>query len=595
MLDTITTGRRLSAIAAACLIGIALPATATLAKEKTKTKPAATSELEVDYSISIPSIDAVDSSMSDAVLTDVFSGNLTAHAQELADLDASSISVPQIVVSVTSQSGDDANDATITFTDIVLEDVVDGKAGAVSISGISLVADEASFDFGALSAANLDIGGILGIYGLVDSTQTELEVVYTDFVSEGGTLEAEDVSCTIGGVSGAEFKARPLRTSFGEMFAIAQAMEDDPDTVDPALMGKFLKMYADILTAFETSEVTFDGMSCEGVTEEGQDLSFALAGMSMGGMSPGVYPAISMDGFSMEIDGDGSMGLDNFTIKPMDLTTAIATLEGAPEEVDEAWLEANARALIPAMEGISLSGFNIDIPDPENPEARIAAAIGAFDLSLASYLNGIPTDLDISAASIQAEIPADSSDETLTQLRDLGITDIDAGFRLAAAWDADTDSIMLEEASISGVDLATVLLAGTITNATENLFSLDTNTALAAGMGLAVKSLDLNVTDAGLSDIILAMIAADQNTDPASIRPVFAGLAQGTVISLMAGAADAAKLGEAVNAFVAGKARTLVIGIDAKEDPGLSMVDFMAAEEDPASLIGKVNVSAEAK
>ncbi|MNT77084.1 hypothetical protein D3C72_2161600 [compost metagenome] len=79
------------------------------------------------------------------------------------------------------------------------------------------------------------------------------------------------------------------------------------------------------------------------------------------------------------------------------------------------------------------------------------------------------------------------------------------------------------------------------------------------------------------------------------MRPVFAGLAQGTVISLMAGAADAAKLGEAINSFVSGKAKTLVIGIEAKTDPGLGMMDFMAAEEDPTALIGKVNISAEAK
>ena len=30
-------------------------------------------------------------------------------------------------------------------------------------------------------------------------------------------------------------------------------------------------------------------------------------------------------------------------------------------------------------------------------------------------------------------------------------------------------------------------------------------------------------------------------------------------------------------------------------EPGLAMMDFMAAEDDPASLLGKVNISAEAK
>jgi hypothetical protein len=114
-------------------------------------------------------------------------------------------------------------------------------------------------------------------------------------------------------------------------------------------------------------------------------------------------------------------------------------------------------------------------------------------------------------------------------------------------------------------------------------------------MGVAIKALKLDVTDAGLSDIVLAVAAADQGADPATLRPVFAGLAEGTIIGMMAGVADAAKLGAAINQFVSGKAKSLNIGIEAKEDPGLSMVDFMTAEDDPASLIGKVNISASAK
>ncbi|MBJ3784071.1 hypothetical protein [Devosia sediminis] len=590
--------RHLSAIATLCLLGTALPATAVIAKEKTK--PAATSSTaatpEFEYSISIPTIDAVDSSLSNEVLTEILSGNIVDHAASLAELDATSISVPEIIVSVSSETADGPQEATVTFSDLVLDNVVDGKAAGVSLGSINLAADDAAVDFGAMSASNLDIGGLLGVYGLVDhGGQTELEVIYTDLVSEGGSMEAEDVSCTIGGVTGAEFKARPLKTSFGEMMAIAQAVEDDPEMTDPALTGRFLKMYADILTAFETSEVAFDGFACDGVDEDGRAMTFAVEAMTMGAMSPGVYPAISMDGFTVDVEDDGFVTLENFTIKPMDLTSTIATLETAPDEVDEAWFEANARALLPEMEGISLTGLDIDVPDPDAPDSRLQAKVGAFDLTLTEYLSGIPTDFDVSAANIQAEIPADSGDETFEQLLALGITDIDAGFRMAAAWDEATSTIAVEEVSMTGVDLATVMLAGTITNATEDLFALDMDTALVAGMGLAVRDLDLNVTDAGLSDIIIAMVAAEQGADPASLRPVFAGLAQGTVISMMAGAADAAKLGEAINAFVSGNAKTLAIGIEAKTEPGLTMEDFMAAEQDPTSLLGKVNVSAEAK
>lgn len=593
----LTPRSRLPALATACLLSVALPTTVGLAKEKVKsggeTAPAA---LEVDYSVTIPTVDAVGSNIDDAILTQILSGKIAENAENLAALDATSITVPEITVNVTSQSNGEAKDATLTFTDLLLQDVVDGKAASISLGGVDLTADNATFAFGAMSAANLDIAGILGVYGLVDATdQTQLTTIYTDLVSEGGTLESDEVTCSFGGVTGAEFKARPLQTSFAEIMAIGQAMEDEGDEVDPATMGRFLKMYADVLTAFETSDVNFEGLDCNGLDDEGRPMTFSVAGITMGGMTPGVYPSIVMDGLAIEVEGDGMMSLDNFTFKPMDLSTTIATMESAPEMVDEAWLEQNARALIPAMEGLSFAGLDIDIPDPDNDDARIKAKVGEFDLSLASYLNGIPTDIDLSAAQIQAAIPSDNGDETFEQLRALGITDIDAGFRFAAAWDQATETVAIEEVSVSGVDLASVVLAGTIANATEAMFSLDMDQSMMAGMALAVRDLDLTVTDAGLSDIILAVVAAEQGADPATLRPVFAGLAQGTVISMMAGAADAAKLGDAINQFVSGNAKTLMIGIEAKTEPGLTMMDFMEAEEDPTSLLGKVNINAEAK
>ncbi|MBB4051387.1 hypothetical protein GGR20_001023 [Devosia subaequoris] len=587
---------RLPAIATACLLSAALPTTVGMAKDKVKSGGDSPAALEMDYSVSIPTVDANGSNLDNAVITEILRGNIAENADALANLDATSIAVPEITLSVSSQSNDQTHDATVTLTDLLLENVVDGKAAGISLAGVTVVADDANFAFGAMSAANLDIAGILGIYGLVDiADRTGLETIYTDLVSEGGTLESEDVSCSFGGVTGAEFKARPLNTPLVEMMAVGQAMEDQGDDVDPATMGRFLKIYADILTAFETSEVSFEGFDCSGVDEDGRPMTFSVAGMTMGGMSPGIYPSLAMDGLDIVVEGDGSFSLDNLTIKPMDLTSTIAALEGAPAEVDEAWLEENARALIPAMEGLSLSGLDIDIPEPDTEGARIQAKLGAFDVSLARYVNGIPTDLDVSATNLQAAIPEGTGEDGLEQMLALGITDVDVGFRVAAAWDADSQTVAIEEMSLTGADLATVLIAGTLANATEDLFALDMSAAMAASMAVAVKNLDLTVTDAGLSDVILAVVAAEQGADPATLRPVFAGLAQGSVIGMMAGAADAAKLGEAINSFVAGNAKTLMIGLEAKSAPGLGMMDFMQAEEDPTSLIGKVNISAEAK
>ena len=595
-----TSRQRLGILATACLLSVALPTGSAWAqKSKTKDAPAAQTGVASasDISVEIPTIDAVDSNVDEATLRAIFSGSVVDNAGALAGLTATSITIPEITLLATTTIEGEVNEATVTFSDLVLSDVADGTAASVSLAGMSLDAgDNGSADFGALTASSFNIGGVLGLYGLVDvAGQTELETIYTDFSFEGGTFEAPEVSCTMGTMTAAEFKARPLNYSFGEIMALAESLEAQEDDPSPELIGAALRMYVDLFTAFESSPAEFGGFDCSGVDDEGRPLTFSIAGMSMGGMRPGLYPAISMDGLDVEVEGDGSIQVGNITIKEMDLSAPIAAIQGAPDAIDEAWFTANARALIPAFAGFSFSDVAVDVPDPEADGERIKASIGAFDLSLAEYLNGIPTDILTTASNIFIELPEDSEDEQLQQLLALGVTSIDAGFTIDASWNEADNTIAVDEVSVTGADLATVKLAGTIANATEALFGIDENEMLAAAMGVAISQLKLDVTDEGLSDIILTSVAAEQGSDPATMRPVFAGLAEGTVVGLLAGAAEAQKVGAALNAFVSGKAKYLTIEMTAKEPPGLGLADFMAAESDPTVLIGKVTIDASAK
>lgn len=599
MLFSTTVRRRLGILATAGLLSVALPAGAAWAqKTKTKSQPATeTTAVASSFNVEIPSIDAVDSNVDDDTLRAIFSGALAENADALAGLTATSITIPEIVLATTTTIDGKTSQATVVFSDLELSDITDGIAASVTLSGMTVDAgDDGAADFGVLSAARFNIGGVLGLYGLVDGGgQTELETIYTDFRFDGGTFEAPDVSCTMGAMTAAEFKARPLNYSFTEIMALAESLEAQEDDPSPETVGAALRMYVDLFTAFETSPAEFEGFECSGVDDEDRPLSFTVAGMSMGGMSPGIYPSIAMDGLDITVEGDGTVQVGNITIKEMDFSGPIAAIQGAPDAIDEAWFMANARALIPAFGGFSFSDVLVDVPDPENEDSRISASIGAFDLTLGAYYNGIPTDLLTTASNIVIDLPDDSDDEQIRQLIDLGVTNIDAGFTIDASWNEADNTIAVDEVSIAGANLATIALAGTITNATDALFSVDENQALAAAMSVAISHLKLDITDSGLADIILARVAADQGSDPATMRPVFAGLAEGTVIGLLAGAAEAQKVGAALNAFVSGKAKYLTIEMTAKEEPGLGMLDFIAAESDPTSLIGKVTIDATAK
>ena len=601
MLISTTSRRRLGALATACLLSVALPTTAAWAqKSKTKEAPAAeTSAVAAtsEFAVDIPTIEAVDSNVDDETLRAIFAGNVADNAEALAGLTATSITIPAITLDATTTIEGETTSATVTFSDLVLSDVADGVAGSVSLAGMTFDGGEdGSGEFGAVTASNLDIGGMLGMYGLVDAgDQTELETIYTDFSFEGGTLTSPEVDCTIGAMTVAEFKARPLNYSFAEIMALGEAMEDQADSPSPETMGSALRMYVDFLTAFESSPAEFGGFDCSGIDDEGVPVSIQVAGMTMGGMSPGIYPAISFEGMEISVEGDGSVSIGKASFKEMDLSGPIAAIQGAPAAMDEAWFTANARSLVPAFAGFSFGDVAVDVPDPDNEGARITASVGAFDLTLGEYLNGIPTDVLTTASNIVVDLPANSSDPQLQQLLALGVTSVDAGFTIDASWNEAENTIALDEVSVTGANLATVVLAGTIANATEALFAIDENEMMAAAMGVAIANLKLDVTDAGLSDIILASVAAEQGSDAATMRPVFAGLAEGTIVGLLAGAAEAQKVGGAISMFVSGKAKQLTIELTAKEAPGLGMMDFMAAESDPTVLIGKVTIDATAK
>lgn len=596
-----STRQRLAFLATACLMSVALPAGPAWA-QKTKTKPAQDAQateisIESEIDVDIPTIEAVDSNVDEATLRDIFSGNLINNADALAGLTATSITIPEIVLSSSTTVEGATHDTTVTFSDLILSDIVDGTAETVTLGSMSLDAgEEGSGEFGALSSSSFNIAGVLGMYGLVDrGGQTELETIYTDFSFEGGSFEAPDASCTIGSMTAAEFKARPLSYSFAEIMATVEALEAQEDDPSPELVGSAMRMYAELFTAFESSPVEFSGFDCGGLDEEGNEFSFTIDAMSMGGMSPGIYPALSVDGLVVAVEDDGVVEVGNFTFKEMDLSGPLAAIEAAPDAIDEEWFAQNARALFPAFAGLAFSDVVVDIPDPENDGARLQGSIGAFDLTLDAYLNGIPTDVLTTASNIYLELPEDSEDEQLQQLLALGVTSIDAGFTIDAAWNEAENTISIDELSVTGVDLATIALAGTITNATEALFGMDEDQALMAAMGVAISNLTLDITDDGLTDIILASVAAEQGADPATLRPVFAGLAEGTIVGMLAGAAEAQKVGAALNSFVSGRAKYLTIDMTAKEAPGLGLADFVAAESDPTALLGKVTIDASAK
>src|SRR5690606_26385716 len=233
---------------------------------------------EIRFSIS--DIDSVGSNVDDATLTAIFTGDLAGNAEALAGLSAQRITLPELTLETTTTLAGTTRKTLMRFTNLTLADITDGVAASLSLDGISLDAGERGHaEFGKLTASDINIRAALGISGLVDTGQTELETLASQTSFEGGHIVSEDATCDIGGLSVGEVRARPLKLSFAEMADLFEALEAEGDEASPELLGRALHAYADLATAFDIAPARFDGFACSGLDSDGTSLNFAIAGI----------------------------------------------------------------------------------------------------------------------------------------------------------------------------------------------------------------------------------------------------------------------------------------------------------------------------
>ncbi len=242
-----------------------------------------------------------------------------------------------------------------------------------------------------------------------------------------------------------------------------------------------------------------------------------------------------------------------------------------------------------------MSNFDVDAINPDKPDERIKAKIGAVDLSLDKYVSGIPTDVSFTGSGIELPVPEGTGDPQIETLRAAGVTDVNLGFDAVAAWDEANSTISVSKLALAAVDLGSMSISANIGNATDQVFAVNPEVAMNAAFQMMVKDLTISVTDDGIGALAWPMIAKDQGkTDVEAFRTEMAGFAEGLALQLL-GSTDAARqLGAAVGDFVTGRKGRVTITIKAKDPNGIPLAYFVAAQNDPSILMGQVDVTGSA-
>ena len=548
------------------------------------------------FSITIPTIEVVDGNMGEADIRELFKGgDLKSLAAKIGSWSAASITVPEMRINQKVKDPD-GKEFTVDFVyrNFTITNIKNGLAASSKIEGGDLTttgAEPVKGTFGAFSTGMFDFAALLGFYVGDGDGKGELKTVYENVSFDGFSISGpQGFKCDFGKFAAAEFKARPMRMSLAEIMTMAESMgSTEPN---PAQMQSIVGFYSDILTGIESSSSTFDGMTCKFADASGKPVDFSIGKIEMGGFGKGRYPGLAINDLNISVQGDGFVKAAKIDFKGMDLSGPLKAVEAAGNQLSPQWFETNYRKIMPAFDGFAFAGLDIDVPDESNPGERVKAKVGDFDLTLQNHQLGIPADVSVVANNVQADLPANTTDANILRMREMGYTSIDIGFALKAKWDEAAGTIVVDEVSTSGTDMGTFSITALLGNATKDLFAEDPGTQQGAAMGLSIKELSVSAENGGLVDKLIEISAKEQGQDADAFRTQISGMAGGMIPMVLGGTEQATEVAEAVTAFLNG-GKSITVSAEAKDAAGIGMMDFMAAQENPASLAEKVTLSAE--
>jgi hypothetical protein len=579
---------RLTPTALAAGFALVLPALPVSAATLTVTGVAHTGGV---VQFDVPTVEVEDGNLDEATIRAIFNGDVKVGAPALSDLDAKAIRIPTITMK-TSQPGAPAT----VYHDVEILDVVDGIAGSAVLGGTDVTGDnDVKVTLGKIAVSNLDIGALLSFYGLGgDTPPADPVTIYSNIHFDGGTVSADKVNCTIGAADVAEFKARPPKggpTALIELSARMQQEQKLGGRTDPKTVAAFIAAYVDYLTSFEMSPMSFDGVTCDGVSDKDKPLKIAVGALSLGGWTNSIFSPITLGSIDVTVENEGHVAFESATLKQIDFSPTIKALAAAGDSVDAAWFEANWASLVPIVDGLSVTGLDIDVPG-ERGGPRTTVSLGSLDLSLADYANGMPGRTSLAVSGLVVPLPSDATEFAAT-LKDAGFEKVTLGFGMTVDWNADARTATISNLNLDAADLGAVTVDATLGNITPGLFSPDKRVQEQAQRLVTIKELHVQLNNAGLLPMLIAQGAAEAGQPPEAFQSMVLGVTAGTTMALLGASPQTLATVQAFSEFLAGRPG-LDVTMTSVDPNGIGVADFEALQKDPRVLAGKMQVTATA-
>lgn len=553
--------------------------------------------------------------------------------QRLARLDAGSLTVP-VLTSENAGPGD--NRQTVTYRDVVARDIRAGRVGELTAAGatVSSVAgpNRGSGTYGQVRATDLDLAALSRLYTVPGDGKGPVQRVYgTIQVSDVTYSDARGTTVKIARLDGRDLGGRQIPDGWSGAFAIVAGGFDGSSDRRPLAAAA-----ADLIAATAVGSLEMQGLSVSDSDPKGPVL-FEIGRAAY--TSAGSEGSTVLDNLALS-RGSLRVHVGRLAVLGTSLVPTVAALQGIAAEptAGPGFSDIEMRRLTPKLGNLTLSDLSIELPPEGEPErapprdGRAPARGGLADsgragpgrpadprtgdtaadplalsvsprpvrrialreatLALGAPNDGVPsaTRLSLSGLNLPADLVAGAP--IIGMLPVYGYRDLDLDLVADATLDEKARDLALREVTVSGRDIGTVRLSGTLGGIGPELFSGTLPAATMVMFSGSAKALDLTVENAGLFERFLAAQSKDLSLKPDELRKEYVTASLLGVPIILGNSAAAKGIGAAMGQFVM-KPGKLVVHAKSKEPAGIGFIDLGAARS-PAAVLDRLDVEAKA-
>ncbi|WP_375456843.1 hypothetical protein [uncultured Methylobacterium sp.] len=534
----------------------------------------------------------------------------------LARLEAASIAIP---VLASEHAGPGRSLQTVTYREVAARDVRAGRIAELTIAGaaISIAGgpQTGSGTYGRIAATDLDLAALVRLSGEPGDGKGAVQRIYAAVqVADVTYTEASGIAMRLARLDGRDLGGRQVPGGWSGAFGL---LTDGLDAVDPEMpagdRAKLAASVADLAEAFSVGSLELRGL---GVSQTGSDEPVLVEIGRMAYAGGGAEAGTTLEDVAFS-QGGLKARLGRLSLTGVSLAPTIAALRRLADPANPV-ADDDLRRLTPAVGGFALQDLSFDMPaaeepgrPPAKPDAARPAPIRPGDplvapkpaparlalrnaaLALGPMRDGVPTAsrLDVSGLTLPASLVAGLP--VLGALPAYGYGDLDLNLVVDSAWDEAKREVALREMTLSGRDMGSLRLAGTLGGMGPELFSSNISATRLLMLSGTAKALDLTIQNAGLFERFLAAQSKSLSLKPEDLRQEYVAASQFGVPAILGNSPAAKAIGAAMSQFVTKPGR-LTLSAKAKDAAGLGFVDVGAARS-PAAVLDRLDVDARAE